>query len=43
MDEIIGDIDLVLDLVNVLKSRYFLLRAKYDNGKVLIIFYPCLK
>lgn len=34
MDELTEDIDRVIDLLNVLKSRYFFLRAKYDIGKV---------
>jgi len=34
MEELIKDIDQVVDLLNVLKSRYFFLRSKYDIGKV---------
>lgn len=37
------EIDRVVDLLNVLKSRYFFLRAKYDIGKVLTDLYPILK
>lgn len=39
MDEITHEIDKVVDLLNVLKSRYFFLRAKYDVGKVLTLLY----
>lgn len=38
MDDITDDIDKVVDLLNVLKSRYFFLRAKYDVGKVLMFY-----
>jgi len=34
MDKLIKDIDQVVDLLNVLKSRYFFLRSKYDIGNV---------
>lgn len=39
MDELLEDIERVTDILNMLKSRFFLLRAKYDSGNVLIILY----
>lgn len=39
MDKLIEDIDRVVNLINVLKSRYFFLRSKYNIGKVLIFLY----
>lgn len=42
MDEITHEIDKVVDLLNVLKSRYFFLRAKYDVGKVLTLLYSII-
>lgn len=39
MDDVVEDIDRAIDLLNVLKSRYFFLRAKYDIGKTSIILY----
>lgn len=38
MDEIIEDIDRVIDLLNVLKTRYFFLRTQYNIGKVLMFY-----
>lgn len=35
MDELIEDIDRVIGLLNVLKSRYFFLHTKNNIGKVL--------
>lgn len=35
MDAIINEITRVVNLLDVLKSRFFFLRAKYDIGKVL--------
>jgi len=34
MDDLTRDIDQVVDLLNILKSRYFFLRTKYEIGKV---------
>ncbi|XP_050428951.1 uncharacterized protein LOC126838502 [Adelges cooleyi] len=40
MDEITDEIDRVVNVLNVLKSRYFLLRAKYDVELNSKIIYP---
>jgi hypothetical protein len=40
MDELNEQIDRLVDLLDVLKSRYFFLRAKYNIGKVSIFQYP---
>ena len=39
MEKVTGDIDVAVDLLDLLKSRYFFLRAKYNIGKVYHTFY----
>lgn len=38
LEKVTEDIDIAVDLLDLLKSRYFFLRAKYDIGKYMIYF-----
>jgi len=40
LEKVTEDIDIAVDLLNLLKSRYFFLRAKYDIGKYPILYSP---
>jgi len=42
LDKVTEDIDIAVDLLDLLKSRYFFLRAKYDIGKYMyyILYSP---
>jgi len=42
LEKVTEDIDIAVDLLNLLKSRYFFLRAKYDIGKYPILHSPLM-
>lgn len=39
LEKVTEDIDRAVHLLDLLKSRYFFLRAKYDIGKVYNLFF----
>lgn len=42
LEKVTEDIDIAVDLLNLLKSRYFFLRAKYDIGMYPIFYSPLI-